>query len=217
MLLQKEMKSQFYSMEDETISYDGEEHQLSFLKAAEMMSGTGGITPGREKVFYYTQRFTPYLNSVFFLGVILLLAGFFWYNYKVDTLKRDLTVMDKRKSEIKMKMSHEIPQVPYKETLAFVQNLAYCHNAPSFKEVINDISDALSTGMKVNILKVDYSTAEVIAEIFGKAETSFDTAYMGYQTFEKILRKKGYVVDESKFNTEISSSEFLIKIRKKIR
>ena len=213
----EEMKSEFYSIEDEIISYGGEEHRLSFLKAAGMMSGTDGIAPGREKIFYYAQRFAPYLNGIFFLGAILLLAGFFWYNYKVDALKRDLTIMDKRKSEIRMEISHEIPQVPYKEILAFVQDLAYCHNAPSFKEVINDISDALSAGMKVNILKMDYSTAEVMAEIFGKAEISFDTAYMGYQTFEKILKAKGYVVDESKFNTEISSSEFLIKIRKKIR
>lgn len=207
----------YFTGEDTTILLDEEEYHLPFLMAIQAISGISGISPPSEKVFYYTKRYSPYLNAVFFLAAFLLVAGAFWYNHQANIINKKLTVTEERKSEIQREISWDIPRVSYGELLSFVGNLAYCQNAPSYKEVINDVSNAVSTDMKVDVLKIDYIKDEVRLEIFGKSAASFDKAYRGYQLFEKILKEKRYFIDESKFDTEINSSVFLVKFRKKIR
>jgi len=213
----EDIKDDIYFTGEDTILLDEEEYHLPFLKAIQAMSGISGISPPREKVFYYTKRYSPYLNAAFSLAAFLLVAGAFWYNHQANIINHKLTVTEERKSEIQREISWDIPRVSYGELLSFVGNLAYCQNAPSYKEVINDVSYAVSTDMKVDVLKADYTKDELQLEIFGKSAASFDKAYKGYQMFETILKEKGYSIDESKFDTEISSSVFIMKLRKKIR
>ena len=182
-----------------------------------MLSGVKGISSPTEKTSYYTRKWAPCLNALFFLAGLLLLGGYFWYNQKVDLLQKDLIKLEGKKAAIQMKAKQEIPQIEYKETFSFVRNLAFFQRAPSYKEVINDISGVLSSGMSIDVLKMDYSKDKMMVEIFGKVKAPFGMAYTGYQTFVDMLKQKGYRVKESRFDTEISSSEFLIKFTKRIQ
>jgi len=213
----EDMESKFYSMEEETISFNGKEYHLSFLKALRMLSGVKGISSRTEKSLYYIQRSSPYLNAVFFLASLLLVGGYLWYSQKVDLLQKDLLVLEVNKTAIQMKTKQDIPHIEYKETLSFVKDLAYYQRVPSYKKVINDLSSILSSGMSIDVLKMDYTKDGMMVEIFGQVKASFDIAYRGYQTFEELLKQKGYTVEESRFNTEISFSEFLIKFTKRIQ
>jgi len=213
----EDMESEFYSMEEEAILFNGKEHHLSFLKALRMLSGVRGISSRKEKTFYYARKWAPYLNVLFFLAGLLLLGGYFLYNQKVDSLQKDLMALEGKKAAIQMQAKQDIPQIEYKETFSFVRDLAFYQRAPSYKDVVNDISDARSSDMKVDVLKMDYSKDEMMVEIFGKVKAPFDMAYKGYQTFVEILTQKGYTVKSSRFNTEISTSEFLIKLTKRIQ
>ena len=56
----------------------------------------------------------------------------------------------------------------------------------------------------------------MVIEIFGNVKAPFGMAYKGYQGFIKILTQKGYTVKASRFNTEISNSEFFITFTKRI-
>jgi len=213
----EDMENRFYSLEEEAISFNGKEYHLSFLRALKMLVGFKGISSGREKTLYYTRKWAPYLNTLFFLAVLLLLSGYFWYNQKVDLLQKNLIALEGKKTAIQMKAKQEIPQIEYKDTLSFVRDLAFYQRAPSYKDVVNDISNARSSEMKVDVLKMDYSRNNMMIEIFGKVKAPFGMAYKGYQIFIKALTQKGYIVKESRFNTEISSSEFLIKFTKRIQ
>jgi len=214
---EEDLENKLYSMEEEAISFKGKEYHLSFLKAIRMLSGVRGISSPTEKTLYYTRKWAPYLNTLFFLAGLILIGGYFWYDQKVDLLLKDLIALEGRKTAIQMKAKQEIPQIEYKETFSFVRDLAFYQRAPSYKEVINDISGACSSDMRVDVLKMDYSKDEMMVEIFGKIKASFGRAYKGYQTFAETLTQKGYIVKESRFNTEISSSEFLIKFTKRIK
>jgi hypothetical protein len=208
---------QVYSFEEEAISFSEKEYHISFLKALRMLSGISGISPWTDKTLYYTRRSSPYFNAIFFLGALSLIGGYFWYGQKVDLLQNDLIALEQKRNAIQMETSRETPQLEYKETLAFVRELAFYQRAPSYKEVINDISDARSSDMKVDVLKIDYSKDEMMAEIFGMVQAPFDLAYKGYQGFVETLTKKGYFIKESSFNTEINSSEFLLTFKKRIQ
>jgi len=213
----EDMESKFYSFEEETISFNEKEYHLSFIPALKLLSGVKGISPRTEKTLYYTQKWAPYLNALFLLAGLLLLGGFFWYNQKVDLLQKDLVALEgKKASVIQMRATQKIPHIDYKETFSFVKDLASYRRAPSYNEVINDISAALSSDMKVDILKMDYSRNDMVIEIFGNVKAPFGMAYKGYQGFIKILTQKGYTVKASRFNTEISNSEFFITFTKRI-
>jgi hypothetical protein len=213
----EDMENKFYSFEEEAISFNEKEYHLSFLRALRMLSGVKGISSRTEKTLYYTRTWAPYLNALFFLAALLLLGGYFWYNQRVDLLQKELIALEGKKTAIQMRAEQEIPQIEYKETFSFVKDLAFYQRAPSYKQVINDISGALSSDMRVDVLKLDYSKDEMIVEIFGRVMAPFGMAYKGYQIFVKILTQKGYIVKESRFNTEISSSEFLLKFSMSIK
>ena len=213
---EEDMENKFYSFEEEAIVFNEEEYHLSFLRSIRMLSGVKGIASRTEKTLYYAQKCAPYFNAIFLLTGLLLLGGFFWYNQKMDLIQKDLVALEGKKASIQMRVKQDIPQIDYKETFSFVKDLVSFQRAPSYKEVVSDISAALSFDMKVDILKMEYSRDDIMIEIFGKVKAPFGMAYKGYQIFIKTLTQKGYTVKESRFNTEISNSEFLITFTKRI-
>jgi len=70
--------------------------------------------------------------------------------------------------------------------------------------------------MKLETLKINYSPTSIQLEIFGNITTSFNSAYKGYQNFLRTLKKRGYVITENRFDTEIQDSQFFIKLSKAI-
>ena len=206
--------SEFYCMEEESISFNGESHDVSFLNAVRMLSGIRAISPRMEKLCYYSRKALPYLNALLFFAILLFAAGYFWLDGRANLLETQIKAVN---AEI-ARVQKEAPlrEVPYKETLAFAKELACYRAAPSYEKVVNDISENLQEGMLVDVLKVDYAKDSVNIEIFGSVKASFEVAYRGYQKFENGLRRRGYSVVKSQFDTKIQQSEFLIKLRKKI-
>ncbi len=203
------------SMEEEKLSCNGEDYSVSFLKALRMNSGFRALSPPVEKVFYCSRRSLPCLNVIFLAAILLCVVGYLSYGQKADQLGRQLVAAQERIAG----MQHEAPvqEIPYKETLSFVKDLAHYRKAPSYKRVVSDISEALPKGASVEVLKVDYAEDEVNIELFGKTQDSFDLTYKGYQRFIDVLTQRGYAVAESRLDTEIRKSEFLARFSKKIQ
>ncbi len=210
----EEAGSEFYCMEEERISFNGESHDVSFLNAGQMLSGTRAISPRMEKIFYYSRKALPYLNTLLFVAMLLFVAGHFWFDGRANLLETEIKAVN---AEI-TRVQQEAPlrEVPYKETLAFAKELACYREAPSYERLINEISENLQEDMVVDVLKVDYAKDAINIEIFGNVKAAFEVAYRGYQRFENGLRRRGYTVVKSQFDTKIQQSEFLIKLRKKI-
>jgi hypothetical protein len=157
----------------------------------------------------------PYL-TIFLLGATLLLGGgHFWYGNKARALDNDLHSMKSRIAQ--MRQASAASSVPYEETLGFTRELARDLRMPSFGDVLGDLSEALPKGMTVDLSKIDYDDGAVRVEAFVNTQTSFDVAYQGYQGFCRLLRQKGYNVGESEFQTSIQRSQFLVKLKKKIK
>jgi hypothetical protein len=142
-------------------------------------------------------------------------VGYLSYGQKADALGEQLLAAERRIAG----MEHEAPvqEIPYKETLSFVKDLARYRKAPSYKRVVSDISEALPKGASVEVLKVDYAEEEVNIELFGKTKEPFGLTYKGYQRFIDALTQGGYEVAESRLDTEIRQSQFLARFTKKIQ
>ncbi|MDY6844414.1 MAG: hypothetical protein SVW57_10035 [Thermodesulfobacteriota bacterium] len=206
-----------YYIEGEMIRFNKNTYHISFLKAVKSLFGFRGISPLYEKIFYYTKQWTPYLNVCFFAVCLLLLAGSGWYHKKVSTVDRGLLALEQNKARIQVNVEQDVFNLEYKEILSFVKDLSFSQKAPSYKTVINDISGALSSGMFINVLKINYAEDKMLVEIFGNVKAPFDKAYKGYHTLIDILKHKGHIIQESKLSTDISSSGFLVKSSKRIQ
>jgi hypothetical protein len=202
--------------EADFISPDGEHVYLPFIAAINALSGLDGVSPPREKILYYANRYAPYCNAFLILSILLIMVGSVWCFYKDSVLRKEVTTTEKTRSAVLLSLSETMPEISYEDSLSLVRDLTYSQKVPSYKEAMNDLSAALSESMKIENLKVAYTKKVVTLEIAGRADTSFKRAYVGYQIFESYLRDKGYVVEESKFSTEISSSVFFMKLRKNI-
>jgi hypothetical protein len=209
--------SEFYSFEEEAVVFNGKKHNISFLKAMDIKSRTGDVSPPKEKTFYYARKSAPYFNVIFLLVALLLAAGSFWCHKKANMLQAEIKQLEEKMDGIQVKLPLDNAGESYKDILMFIKQLAYCKNAPSYKTVVNDISNAVFSDVNLEVLKINYTSDDVQIEIFGRINTPFDVAYPGYQHFLNILRQRGYTVGESRFDTQIMASQFLVKLVKKVK
>ncbi len=208
-------ENKYCSMEAETLDMEGETYSVSFLKAARMMSGHESVSGPMEKASYYCQKSLPFINSFLLLTIALFFAGFMWYGNLADQLEKKMYEVSTKASTFQIKAG--VSEVEYKDTFSFVKELDKYQQTTSLKQVLEDITEALSGQITADVLKADYDENILKIEIFAKTEALFDTAYKGYQNFLYIMKQKGYNVEESKFDTSIQDSQFLVVFNKKTR
>lgn len=202
-------------MEEETLAFEGETYSISFLKAFRMMSGYESVSGPMEKTSYYSEKILPFINIFLLLAIVLLFSGFFWYGHRADQIEETLQEKIAMASDFQTKAG--ISEVPYKETFDFIKELDRYQKTPSFKQALEDITEALPGQMTADVLKADYDANTMRIEIFVKTEALFDTAYKGYQSFLSTMEQKGYDVEKHKFDTSIQDSQFLVVFNKKAK
>ncbi|MDY6792658.1 MAG: hypothetical protein SWH54_15460 [Thermodesulfobacteriota bacterium] len=208
---------EIYSFENEAITFNSAVKNISFLTALKSLSGRESISPPWEKVLYYTRRLCGYINLLIFIAALVLAGGYFYYNHQAD-VQADMAKRVAAKIDgIHFDIPTGVEEEKLKATLEFVKQLDSYKKSPSYKRVINDISASISRNMKFNVVKLDYSGSELLLEIFGRVEAPFNMAHKGYRDFLTSLKKRGYSVTESRFDTQINSSEFMIKLKKRIQ
>ena len=206
-----------YHLEEESLSFNNETHQNSFSMALKSRAGNGGISPGVEKIYHYTQKWTASLNILLFVFLLAVSGGFFLCQKKTDMLKKELKQLNHQATVLQTETSlSAIPLKTYKDTVGFIKGLVYNKEAPSYLLVMSDVTNGLSPDMETEILKIDYTSNAMTLEIYGKIRTAFNTAYKGYQQFVSFMKSKGYTVVENRFDTDINDSKFLVKFTKRI-
>lgn len=213
--LPDDVKEKCVFWDRESVSFNGQDHAVSLLKAVRRQPGIKALSPPLEKACYYARRSLVYLNGIFFLAVLLCVAAYFWHCQRNDMLRENLTALKAKIAGIEQTAPPE--EVLYKDTLSFVRGLSEYRKAPSYRSVLNDISEALSDALYLQVLKVDYAGNDMKIEVFGRTQSSFDSAYEAYQGFLEELTARGYITTESRFDTKIQQSEFLVKFTKNIQ
>ena len=208
---------EIYSFENETITFNSEVKNISFLTALKTLSGRESISPPVEKALYYTRRFVGYINLVIFIAALLIAGGYFYYNHRADVKADEAKRVERKIDMIHFDIPPGVKEEKLTNTLKFVKQLDSYKSSPSYKKVINDISGSVSRNMKFNVVKLDYSGSELRLEVFGRIEAPFNMAHKGYRDFLASLKQRGYSVSESRFDTQIRNSEFMIKLKKRIQ
>ena len=204
-------------LEEEPISFYDDTYSVSFSNAIRNRSGNGAISPGMEKLYYYTQKWAAPLNIFLLVFLLAMTGGYFLCRNKANLVEKELKQMDRRIAGLNADISmNAIPAETYQDIFGFIKALSYCKNSPSYLDVMSDITKGLSSDMETEILKIDYSADAMTLEIFGRIHAEFDSAHKGYQQFISFMKSKGYVVTENRFDTNIRESKYLAKFTKRI-
>ena len=203
------------SLENASVSYQGNTHQSSFLGALKTLSGKDSASVPADKACYYAQKWVPYINAIMILAVLFFGGAYYYFQNKSDTLGNKITRLEGKAARISKQTPVNINREKFDEILVFVKNLASARSLPSFKEIIDDLSAAASKTMQFQILKVDYTTQDLKLELFGRIEAPFTLAHQSYQDLIHYFKQKGYLLQESRFNTDIQNSQFLLKFSRR--
>lgn len=187
----------------------------SFFSAASNLSTFQSISKFKEKLFYATTAWAPALALL-----VLIMATGFWgsgiyLSGRSETLGAQTKALEREYNEIRSEIPVLSPAQDYRPTLDFVKELAAFKKMPDYKQVIADLSEAMSTGMTLEILKLTYTADELQLELFGPIKVPFNQAHVDYQRFLKIIGQKGYIVTESRFDTVIDESQILVRLKKR--
>lgn len=200
--------------EDQNISYNGVTIQCSFMTALNLLTAMDSVSVPQEKACYYANRWISCLNMLMLVAAIVLLGGYFYFQNKADVLGNQIMALEGQITRMNVGRPGDIDREKFDQLFGFVKNLTLYRSKPSFKEIIDDLSTAISKSMEFEILKIDYISDDVQIEVFGHIGAPFKTAYRGYQDLINGLKNKGYALRESRFDTDIRKSQFLLKLQR---
>ncbi len=183
------------------------------MKALTDAPASLAVSRPSEKISYYCARWLPVLDVAVIVIVLCCVGGNFWYGEKNQSLEKIIKAREKKLTEIRKEQ--QLAVVPYEEIFRFVRDLSLYRDVPSFKTIVNDISEALFEGGSIHVLKADYNKGNLKLELLGKVTVPFDKAFRGYQRFCRIMTKKGYTLVNRNFNTSISESQFVVTLERR--
>ena len=210
-----DIERRFLTLEEEALTVNGQMHRLNFCKAAARIT-VPSASPTKERWFYKARRAAPVFNLLFFLVLVILGAGWFLLRGQAAALEDDVRRIKADMDRIQLSVPKAAAGQDHRLALAFLKDLEYSRTAPGFKEVVNDISGAITSSMTLHVFKLDYGAHEISLEMYGEINDAFDRAHQGYRGLLDGLRNKGYKVRDSRFTTEVTKSGFLLKLTRAI-
>jgi len=200
--------------ENQDISYNGVTIQCSFMTALKMLTAMQSVSVPQEKACYYANRWISCLNVMMLVAAVIFLGSYFYFQKRADVLGNQIMALEGQITRMNVGRPGDIDREKFDQQFGLVKNLTLYRSKPSFKEIIDDLSAGISKSMEFEILKIDYITDDVQIEVFGHIGAPFKTAYRGYQNLINGLKNKGYALQESRFDTDIRKSQFLLKLQR---
>jgi hypothetical protein len=187
-------------------------NSISLFNALRQQTAKHSMASAIERIRFATRRMVPFINILFLLVIIGIVAGVYSFHLRTDDLKQQRQQLEARIGQIEFETPQEISVAQFTATVDFIRELAAYRRAPAYKKIINDIAAGITPDMLLEQLKMGYAPEGVSIEVFGRVAAPFDKAYRGYQDLMQRLRQSGYRITEERFDTEIQESRFLIKL-----
>lgn len=189
---------------------------LGWLGAVNLPSAWGSVSAGTERALYYTRRWAPWFNLGMLLALLVLLAGMVRCQHQARSLEARQTTLQRQFRQVPIDRSMPVVSADFTPALDFVQELSRRRHTPSYQQVINDLTQASFAALQLQRLKVEYAPARIGVELYGVIKAPFGQAHAGYQVFLQKLERLGYLVEENRFETQISQSKVVLKLSRPV-
>ncbi len=174
------------------------------------------VSPISAKALYFAKQWAPVFNWGLLAVLVLMLAGWGLCQQQSRQLQQGQAQIRQQINRIHMATRSEPVVARFSETLQFIQKLDLKHRQPSYQQIINDLTRSAFDALRLQLLKVDYTSQQVHLELFGDIQAPFDKAHRRYQGFLQQLKRQGYHIAESRFETQISRSKVVLKLNRPV-
>jgi hypothetical protein len=200
----------------ETLQLDTASWSVSLPLAVEELTAGQSISPSREKFFYFTKKWAPAVNVGLAVLVVALVAGLISLKFDSHRLQRHLESLQQEIGQVQTRFPGETLGPDFDKLLKFVAQLDRYRNAPSYQQIVDDVTQCALKQLSLDDLKIDFASDQVRLQLSGKIDAPFETAHGGYQQFLSQMTARGYRVDESRFETQINTSQVVLKLSRPV-
>ena len=173
-------------------------------------------SPAAEIALFYARRWSPVVNLAMAMLLVVLAAGAYVCRQQSDALAGQLNLLQRQMGKIQVQAPAQQNLAGFSEQLKFIETLAQLRRQPAYQEIIEDLSPPDFSALQLQLLKLTYQPQIVQVELFGDIEAPFDEAHKRYKAFLQHLERKGYRIEENRFETQISTSQVVLKLSRPI-
>lgn len=191
-------------------------HAASWPHVLQKQSATSSVSAFKEKLFHYTKCCVPALNICLAVLSLVMLVGGLSHRHSVSRIQQRIDQVQKQIGQVQLAFPSQPLGADFEDTLKFVGELDRIKSTPSFQQIVDDLTHKPFHMLALSHLKVDYASDQVRLELSGEIKAPFDRAHGGYQGFVDRLTALGYRIEESRFETQISKSQVLLKLSRPV-
>jgi hypothetical protein len=204
------------TVEPESLQLDTASCSASLPLAVEEQTAGQSISPSKEKLFYFAKKWAPAVNVGLAVLVVALVAGLIGLKFDAHRLQQRLESIQQEIGQVQTRFPGETLGPDFDKLLKFVGQLDRYRNAPSYQQIVDDVTQCALKQLSLDDLKIDFASDQVRLQLSGKIDAPFETAHSGYQQFLSQMTARGYRVDESRFETQINTSQVVLKLSRPV-
>jgi len=213
---QEEVGFEVVALPEEEVVVEDTLYKVSLPGLIRQLSLGHSVSGTVVKWAYRARRAIVPLDAIVLFLVFMVLAGHLYFTVRARALDQMCQVLRQEVASGRKMIESQRANLAYGPTLRFLKGLQKAYQLPSYKELVNDLSDAFGRHTVLELLKADYSDHDVKVEVKGGFIAPFGGAHQDYAHAMKVLRQKGYEIKETDFSTTIDSSNFRLKMVKRI-
>jgi hypothetical protein len=198
----------------ETYHLGEKEYQSSLPGVLQKVSAARAALPQADIVRYFSNRIAPWVTAVLLLFSVGLGATGLLLSWQGASIEEEA---NKLQQEIN-RQSSAIPKPPdsFKPLLSFAEELRDVRNTPSYRTIINEISETVPVGVTVHSLSIERQEGQLQVQLVGWVDATFHQAQGAHQRFLNALRRLGYQIMDQQFTTNIDASSFMLNMQREI-
>ncbi len=170
------------------------------------------MSPAKEKLLYFAQKSAPFANMGLLAMALLLVVATLAYRRSANEIQQQAALIQKEIGQVHLNLPRHNVDGNFDGLLKFVGDLNRYHGAPSYQQIIADLTAPQFNSLALNNLKVEYGADHIRLEMTGEIDAAFERAHAGYQGLLRRLDRLGYQIRESSFETNISRSQVMLKL-----
>lgn len=202
------------SLETREVFAGEDRHETAFFNAVDGLHAWDSVSPLFEIMAWYARQTAPVASCAMVAAAVILLVAGFLLADRSDALQQHAMQLADQIDNAVIDQPAGVRAETFTETLAFIQDLDYCHTVPSYRAIVNALSDVSFPGLEFESLNLDYARTGLKITLAGRIAVPFDAAHSSYKQFLLDLEKKGFRITDSRFNTTIDISDFLLTLEK---
>lgn len=203
-------------LEKETLLFHDAPHELSFFQHVGKLSAWASLSGPFERICLLASRLALPLNLTAVILALLLAAGGVFY-------QRQGAELEKTALQLQADLARQLAAQPpppsldnYEAPLNFAQSLDQNQRMPGFDQVLGDLSRAMGRGMRLVDVDARYEGAQLTVVLTGNIKAPFRDAHGSYQRFLNLLQSRHYTVELDQFDTQISDSQFRVRLMRSL-